>query len=281
MRMPAVVWMMVLWLTAGAWNASAQEGCTGIRVYEALPSGPDSVQEKQSREVLYFNAQHPVFGNSNIRSAQAGIGSLSGEPVIRVVLDDQGRKALARASRKQIGKRMLILYNGRLLIAPVVRSEIGKGALEISGLSGMEEAKNIASAIGKGRPLPEHAATAADAELLQRVAALDRALAAMDTAALSVLLHDQLSFGHSNGWIQDKAAVLSGFGQDQLRYGEVRQTAFTDVRRKGDMVALRRQIAVKGSYKKEAFGMKLSVLEIWILEAGKWQLWSRQSVKIQ
>src|SRR4051812_7067196 len=58
-----------------------------------------------------------------------------------------------------------------------------------------------------------------DAKILRSaVAYFDRALVSKDSAALKQLLSDDLSYGHSNGWIQSKKDVIGDLYNGKLTY---------------------------------------------------------------
>ena len=95
------------------------------------------------------------------------------------------------------------------------------------------------------------------------------------------LFSDDVSFGHSNGWVQNKDDFKTDFESGKVKYQSVKQTELKEFKIKNKLANIRRIIAVKGLYKNETFEMKLSVLEFWIREKGIWKLWSRQSVSLK
>ncbi|AZI53944.1 nuclear transport factor 2 family protein [Epilithonimonas vandammei] len=115
--------------------------------------------------------------------------------------------------------------------------------------------------------------------LLIQVSKLD-SLMENNNSKILELFSDDVSFGHSNGWIQNKADFKKDFESGKVKYQSVKQTELKEFKIKNKFANIRRIIAVKGLYKNETFEMKLSVLEFWIREKGIWKLWSRQSVKI-
>jgi len=116
--------------------------------------------------------------------------------------------------------------------------------------------------------------------LLSEVSKLDSMMQNNDSKVLD-LFSDDVSFGHSNGWIQNKEDFKKDFESGKVKYQSVKQTDLKEFRIKNKFANIRRIIAVKGLYKNEIFEMKLSVLEFWILKNGKWKLWSRQSVSLK
>ena len=115
--------------------------------------------------------------------------------------------------------------------------------------------------------------------LLTQVSKLDSLMENNDSKILE-LFSDDVSFGHSNGWIQNKDDFKKDFESGKVKYQSVKQTELKELKIKNKFANVRRIIAVKGLYKNETFEMKLSVLEFWIQQKGIWKLWSRQSVKI-
>ena len=115
--------------------------------------------------------------------------------------------------------------------------------------------------------------------LLIQVSKLDSLMENNNSKILD-LFSDDVSFGHSNGWIQNKDDFKKDFESGKVKYQSVKQTELKEFKIKNKFANIRRIIAVKGLYKSDEFEMKLSVLEFWIQQKGIWKLWSRQSVKI-
>lgn len=95
------------------------------------------------------------------------------------------------------------------------------------------------------------------------------------------LFSEDVSFGHSNGWIQNLGDFKKNFSSKKVIYKEIRQTEISELKQNKNTVSLRRTINVAGSYKSNDFKMKLALLEIWIKKKSVWKLWSRQSVEIK
>jgi len=116
--------------------------------------------------------------------------------------------------------------------------------------------------------------------LLVQVAKLDSLMQNNDPKILG-LFSDDVSFGHSNGWVQNYQDFKTDFESGNVKYQSVRQTGLKEFKIKNIFANIRRIIAVKGLYKNEIFEMKLSVLEFWIRQKGIWKLWSRQSASLK
>jgi len=116
--------------------------------------------------------------------------------------------------------------------------------------------------------------------LLSQVSKLDSLMENNDSKILE-LFSDDVSFGHSNGWIQNKDDFKKDFESGKVKYQSVKQTELKELKLKNKFANIRRNIAAKGLYKNETFEMKLSVLEFWTMQKGIWKLWSRQSVSLK
>jgi len=116
--------------------------------------------------------------------------------------------------------------------------------------------------------------------LITQISKLDSLMQKNDSKILE-LFSDDISFGHSNGWVQNYEDFKKDFESGKVKYQSVNQTVLKEFKIKNKFANVRRIIAVKGLYKNEIFEMKLSVLEFWIRQKGIWKLWSRQSVSLK
>lgn len=100
-----------------------------------------------------------------------------------------------------------------------------------------------------------------------------------DKAKLEALAADQLSYGHSSGKIEDKAAFVEALvsGTSDFVSIELADQVVTVV----DNTALVRHKLLGETLDKGKPGqVKLSVLLVWIKQKGGWKLLARQAVKI-
>lgn len=101
-----------------------------------------------------------------------------------------------------------------------------------------------------------------------------------DDKIVNILCSD-VSFGHSNGWVQTIDDFIKDFSSKKVIYKEIKQLEISDLKRHKNFVSIRRKIYVSGLYKDQKFEMKLALLEIWMKKNAVWKLWSRQSVEIK
>ena len=99
--------------------------------------------------------------------------------------------------------------------------------------------------------------------LLSQVSKLDSLMQNNDSKILELFSAD-VSFGHSNGWVQNYQDFKTDFESGKVKYHSVNQLELRELKIKNKFANIRRIIAVKGLYKNEIFEMKLSILEFWI-----------------
>jgi hypothetical protein len=113
----------------------------------------------------------------------------------------------------------------------------------------------------------------------EAVLRLDKALVQKDTATLKALLHPQLGYGHSNGWVQSREEVIQDLLSGKLVYRliENKDSRWTVAR--PDLATVRSTTEVKYLLDGKEGELRLHVLQVWLKTAKGWQLWSRQSTK--
>ncbi|MDP2247729.1 MAG: protein translocase subunit SecD, partial [Nitrosomonadales bacterium] len=83
-----------------------------------------------------------------------GLDQQSGESVVHVSLDGRGAGIFKQVTRENVGKRMAILLiekgEAEVITAPVIREEIGGGRVQISGMSNIKEATDVALLLRAG-----------------------------------------------------------------------------------------------------------------------------------
>jgi hypothetical protein len=108
---------------------------------------------------------------------------------------------------------------------------------------------------------------------------LNKALMQKDSATLKTLLHGELTYGHSNGWIESKKEVIEDLFNGKLVYAKIEQEDPKMVM-DGNTVSLRTNANIEVALDGSPVKLRLSVLQVWIKKGKQWQLLSRQSVKL-
>ena len=110
---------------------------------------------------------------------------------------------------------------------------------------------------------------------------LDKALINKDEAALAQLLHDDVSYGHSNGWVQNKTDIINDLKSGKLAYTNIENESAMIVAINKQWATVRTNTNAEGKAPNgNAFQMKLHILEVWLKTKTGWQLIARQSTKL-
>ncbi|SIQ83818.1 hypothetical protein SAMN05421682_10950 [Chryseobacterium indoltheticum] len=116
--------------------------------------------------------------------------------------------------------------------------------------------------------------------VLLQVKKLDSLMMKNDVQIVDLFCSD-VSFGHSNGWIQNLDDFKKDFTSKKVSYKEIIQLEISELKQFKNTVSIRRSVKVAGLYKNQDFEMKLALFEIWLKKKSAWKLWSRQSVEIK
>jgi len=108
---------------------------------------------------------------------------------------------------------------------------------------------------------------------------LDKALLQKDETVLRSVLHDDLSFGHSNGWIQSKKDILSDFASGKLTYNKFENNSSAIVKISKGYATVKTNTSAEGVVNGTAFKLTLHIMQFWIKTKKGWQLIARQSAK--
>ena len=95
-----------------------------------------------------------VLEGSDVADAQGVVGedntTKNKQYVVSLTLTKEGAAKFAEATEANLNKQIAIVYDNETLSAPVVQSVISGGNAQITGMSSIEEAKNLAAAIRIG-----------------------------------------------------------------------------------------------------------------------------------
>ena len=129
-------------------SAEAQAALSG----GAVPFGSERYLERNGAPIIVF--RQVVLTGDNLNDAQAGFDGQTQEPAVHLTLDAKGARIFKDVTRENVGKRMAILLfekgRGEVVTAPVIRSEIGGGRVQISGRMTTQEANDVALLLRAG-----------------------------------------------------------------------------------------------------------------------------------
>ena len=117
-----------------------------------VPFGSERHLDRNGQPVI--TKRQVVLTGENLTDAQAGFDSQTQEAAVHLTLDAKGSRIFRDITRDNIGKRMAILLfekgKGEVVTAPVIRSEIGGGRVQISGSMTTAEASDTALLLRAG-----------------------------------------------------------------------------------------------------------------------------------
>ena len=117
-----------------------------------VPFGSERHLDRNGQPVI--TKRQVVLTGENLTDAQAGFDSQTQEAAVHLTLDAKGSRIFRDITRDNIGKRMAILLfekgKGEVVTAPVIRSEIGGGRVQISGRMTTAEASDTALLLRAG-----------------------------------------------------------------------------------------------------------------------------------
>jgi hypothetical protein len=113
----------------------------------------------------------------------------------------------------------------------------------------------------------------------QAVEKLRKGIIDADQATLESLVTDQLTYGHSNGLLEDKTAFVKALVSKESDFVTIDLTDQT-VTVVDNSAWVRHKLSGTTNNKGVAGKVNLSVLLVWVKQKGDWKLLARQAVKI-
>lgn len=117
-----------------------------------VPFGLERYKDRDGHELLL--RRQVILTGENLQDAQPGRDSQNQQPTVNLTLDSKGSRIFRDVTRNNINKRMAIVLfekgQGEIVTAPVIRSEIPGGQVQISGNMGAQEAADVALLLRAG-----------------------------------------------------------------------------------------------------------------------------------
>jgi preprotein translocase subunit SecD len=124
----------------------------GAAAQGQIPFGSEFYVERGGGPLLV--KKQVVLTGDRLTDAQPGFDNQTQEPAVHLTLDAAGARIFRDVTRENVGKRMAILLiekgKGEVVTAPVIRSEIGGGRVQISGRMTTVEANDVALLLRAG-----------------------------------------------------------------------------------------------------------------------------------
>ena len=117
-----------------------------------VPFGTEKYLDRNGQGVVV--KKQVLLTGENLTDAQPGFDNQTQEAAVHLTLDAKGARIFKDVTRENVGKRMAILLfekgKGEVVTAPVIRSEIGGGRVQISGRMSTVEAADTALLLRAG-----------------------------------------------------------------------------------------------------------------------------------
>ncbi len=118
----------------------------------AVPFGAERFFDRNQQAVIV--KKQVILTGENLTDAQPGFDNQTQEAAVHLSLDAKGSRIFKDITRENINKRMAILLfekgKGEVVTAPVIRSEIGGGRVQISGRMTTTEANDTSLLLRAG-----------------------------------------------------------------------------------------------------------------------------------
>lgn len=116
------------------------------------PFGTELYTERGGHKILV--KKQVVLTGDRLTDAQPGFDGQTQEPAVHLTLDSAGARIFKDVTRENVNKRMAILLiekgKGEVITAPVIRTEIAGGRVQISGKMTTQEANDVALLLRAG-----------------------------------------------------------------------------------------------------------------------------------
>ena len=117
-----------------------------------VPFGTEYYVERNGQPVIV--KKQVVLTGDRLTDAQPGFDQQTNEPAVNMRLDGPGARIFQEVTRENVGKRMAILLiekgRGEVITAPVIKTEIPGGRVQISGRMTTTEANDVALLLRAG-----------------------------------------------------------------------------------------------------------------------------------
>ncbi len=117
-------------------------------------------------------------------------------------------------------------------------------------------------------------------KLITTVKEFHRALVNKNTVSINQQTDKALSYGHSNGWVENKTDIIKDLETGYISYQAFKEDSVS-VLINGNMANVRFIADITATMKATTTTFHLKVLEVWVKKGKRWVLFARQAVKAQ
>lgn len=118
-----------------------------------------------------------------------------------------------------------------------------------------------------------------ETKLIQTVREFHQALVKKNIVSINQQTDKALSYGHSNGWVENKTELMKDLETGLISYQKFTEDSIT-VSLNGSMANVRFLANVEATMRAVTNTYSLKVLEVWVRKGNRWVLFARQAIKI-
>jgi hypothetical protein len=115
-------------------------------------------------------------------------------------------------------------------------------------------------------------------KLIATVKSFHQALVVKSIATINQHTDKTLSYGHSNGWVENKRQLMDNLASGKSRYNRFDEDSITATV-SGNLAQVRFKADIDAAEHSQPLHFKLYVLEVWVKKSNRWVLLARQATK--
>jgi len=115
-------------------------------------------------------------------------------------------------------------------------------------------------------------------KLISTMKDFHQALVQKNTVSINQQTEKSLSYGHSNGWVQNKIDIIKDFETGLISYQTYKEDSI-QVLMSGNFANIRFIADIDATLRGNLISNHLKVLEVWVKKGKRWLLFARQAVK--
>ncbi|MFO8234843.1 MAG: protein translocase subunit SecDF [Bacteroidales bacterium] len=181
----------------------------GVNPHEGDES--DSFYPLYAIKITGRDGQAPLTGDV-VTSARAEFGQDQANPEVSLSMNTEGSKTWARFTKNNVGESIAIVLDNMVYSAPVVQQEIKGGRTSITGLSSVQESKDLANVLKSGKmPAPANIIQSQVIGPSLGQEAINSGLNSFFIAFIIVLLYMVFYYSRRAGLVADFALLANMF----------------------------------------------------------------------
>jgi protein-export membrane protein SecD len=123
---------------------------------EAQKLSQEELKNKKTEDIFMpVGLDGRLLSKADLQFTSSGNGQISGEPIVGLTFNSEGRDLFAKVTKEHKGEVLAIFLDGVVISSPVIRDEITDGKAVISGRFSADEAKSLVRDLNYGAlPVP-------------------------------------------------------------------------------------------------------------------------------